>query len=68
MIEPENTEFRTTTPDKWAEGSCDEKPSEDDVKDYLLKEGYLSMNIDVWFDNMMQCWQWYADICPLNEL
>lgn len=64
MIESANVEIRNQPHLMAAEGTDDKKPVGKEIVEYLLKRGYISNNIDIWFDNMQGFWRWNCDIKP----
>jgi hypothetical protein len=47
----------------FAEGSFDRKhkPTQDEINELLKKDGYISLNIEIWYDDLMDLWQFIAD-------
>jgi len=51
--------------DAWimqAEGSCDQKPTEKEIEEFILTKGFYCDNIFIFYDNMQSVWRWDCDI------
>lgn len=57
-----NTQILDQQHEMYAEGQCDNKPSREEIKELLLKEGFLMYDLDVFYDNMLAVWIWNCKI------
>ncbi len=62
MIHRENTEIRNQSHEMWIEGMEDDKPTEDEIIDFVNGLGYATLKIEIWYDSMQCIYRWYADI------
>lgn len=60
-------EYRTQAHLMSVEGSCDEKPTEQEIIFHAINRGYAVSNIEIWWDLCRHWWAFVADIKPLPE-
>ena len=46
----------------WAEGTADNEIAESDVSKAIKEYGFDSSNIDIYYDELFECWGFTADI------
>ena len=46
----------------WAEGTSDFKPTEELVSNHIAGYGFISDEIDIWYDNLQHFWRWNCKI------
>ncbi len=62
MIKRESWQLEDQQHKMWAEGLQDEKPTKMEIDIAINEEGYFAYEIDISFDDMLQCWGWIAKI------
>ena len=50
-----------------ASGTQDEKPSEAEIANALLKRGWLASDIEIFYDDLMGFWRWSSDILAVEK-
>lgn len=65
-IKIENTEIRDQAHLMVAEGACDDKPTLDDIVNFLSEHGFVPNDIDVSYDTMQGFWRWNCNIQKLT--
>lgn len=66
-INNSNSEIRSHSHLMDAEGRCDKRPSQNEVIEYIKSEGYAAVNIDIWYDDFLNCWQWNCNIIKYDS-
>ena len=61
----ENTEIRDQQHEMWAEGSCDDEPTKEEVIAFVKTLGWVGRCVDISFDGMQTVWRWNCDIAHL---
>ena len=64
-VDRKHTEIFDQTDKMWAEGSSNYKnikPKEIDIQNLLGHDGWLTDEIDIWFDDFQKCWRWCCKI------
>tara|TARA_R100000951_G_scaffold104829_1_gene98231 strand:+ start:549 stop:728 length:180 start_codon:yes stop_codon:yes gene_type:complete len=56
------TEFDTRDFAMFFEGTTDKKPSENDVRLEVTKEGYEALDINIEFDEMQGFWRFFGNL------
>ena len=46
----------------YAEGDCEQSTTKHEIYYFILNEGYIASNIELWFDEMMQVHKFYCDL------
>lgn len=64
MIQDKNTSIEDQSHKMWAEGMEDDRPTDNEVYDYLWSKGYHSTDLDIWRDTSQHIWRWSASILP----
>lgn len=61
----ENTEIRDQQHEMWAEGSCDDEPTKEEVIAFVKTLGWVGRCVEISFDGMQTVWRWSCDIAHL---
>lgn len=62
MIKRRNVEMYTQAHQMYAEGDCEQSTTKHEIYYFILNEGYIASNIELWFDEMMQVHKFYCDL------
>jgi hypothetical protein len=67
MLKSEDVEIRTQVHLMDAEGCHDEKPTKQEIIQYLESKGFSpSSDIEIWLDSMQSLWRWICNIKTNN--
>lgn len=58
----ENTEVKDQQHEMFAEGSCDDEPTEQEIIIFLRSMGWDSSGVEIFFDGMQSVWRWKSYI------
>lgn len=61
-LQRQNTEIEDQAHKMWAEGSCDNEPTNDEIVIFMTECGWAIYNINISFDNMQGFWRWNCDL------
>ncbi len=57
-----NTEIETAAHKMWAEGTCDNQPTEQEVIDFMDGQMWQVGNVSIFHDDMQGFWRWNCDL------
>ena len=63
-VNRDHTEIYDQSPQMWAEGTSigAVEPKEQEIQYLLGSEGWITDEIDIWFDNLQKFWRWSCKI------
>lgn len=61
-LDRRNTEIEDQAHKMWAEGSCDDEPTNGEVIEFMRQQEWVVSNVQISFDGMQSCWRWNCDL------